>query len=316
MDMSMKDIMPNTLKRISERMNGLGSKSGNYCNKHSQRVIKTKVTVTEIIDYDEELGVHPVPMIIGTDGKDFCPVCRKKSLEDKLYKERAMPEIRKNQVKNTSYYFKNKSLVTDNTIEQATFENFKEMDDVTVALKNGARKILDEIANGSDKNYLFAGEVGQGKSHLAYAIANQYNIDSYRKGEPKRVVFISIPRMVSKIRHSYSLRDQQLNAYKFKKDYFTELADKCDLVVLDDLGAELGQIQTINPAANDITDILGGIFEARMGKPTIVTTNLLPTQIKELYDVRVESRLMDGVEGSTLAFAGTTDKRKNRIKED
>ncbi|QZN89760.1 hypothetical protein K5X77_10085 (plasmid) [Vagococcus lutrae] len=313
MSTNLKDVMPATLKRVSERMNGLGLETGNTCNKHSRKIIQGRCTRFETVDYDEELGVYPIKMIMGPNGKEFCPVCRKQANDEKLYKEKVLPQKRRYEVKDTSFYFKNKSMLNDLSIQNATISNFKTVDDETERLKNKALEISQEIMNGSDHNYLFVGKVGRGKSHLAYAIAEKINVDSYKQGKAKRIVFISIPQMIAKIRHSYSLRDYELNTYKYKKEYFVDLARTCDLMIFDDLGAELGQVQAINPAANDITAILGEVFEARMRKPNIITTNLTAKQIKELYDVRVESRIMDGTDENIIVFANTTDKRKERV---
>lgn len=313
MENNVGTAMTHVLNEYAKRNNGIGLKTGNYCNKHSKKVTKTRVTVTEIVDFNEDLGVYPVEMVMGPNKKEFCPVCRKKELEEKVYREKALPEKQRYDVKNTSHFLKSKSIIIDQSIKDATFDNFKVVDEVTNQLKLNGQSIVREVLNGSDKNYLFAGNVGTGKSHLAHAIAYQLNVESFKLGKPIKTVYISIPQMVTLIRHSYSLSSKALEDYKYKKNYFIELSRKCDFVVFDDLGAELGQVQRQDAAANDIIILLGEIFETRVKKPTIITTNLEPQQVRKMYDDRVESRVNDGFNKDAVIFAGTADKRKNRI---
>jgi DNA replication protein DnaC len=84
--------------------------------------------------------------------------------------------------------------------------------------------------------------------------------------------------------------------YKFKngdthisKDNYENLFD-CDLLIIDDLGTELTNSFTNSELFNIINTRL------LSGKKTIISTNLSPTQLEELYTERTSSRIFDRFE--------------------
>lgn len=86
-----------------------------------------------------------------------------------------------------------------------------------------------------------------------------------------------------------------------------ELIRTSDVVVFDDLGAELGRINESTRANDTVTVRLMKAFDARQGKPTIVSTNLTEKQMKQVYTEPVASRINSNTIG--LVFNDTTDKR-------
>lgn len=108
------------------------------------------------------------------------------------------------------------------------------------------------------------------------------------------------------------MSDEEYRRYRYKDAYFKDLADKASVLVLDDLGSELGQINSRAEASNSVSKILNSILEARQGKVTIITTNLSESKIKSAYGDRIESRLKDGLKDNAVIFTGTTDKRADR----
>lgn len=306
--------LQNTMKRIAEVRGGLGQPTGNYCDKHSKIEYQGKKTTrTEIIDYNEELGVHKVEKVRSIDGGEMCPICKKKELEDKFQREFAIPEKQKYDVRDTSTWLKSKSIILDDNIKNATFENFEVMDAKTKELKERSVEIKNEILNGSTNTYMFVGLYGRGKSHLSYAILKSLNIESYKNGKPLRCVYIQVNRMMKLIDAIYSMSQKEKETYKYKPNYFVELAEKADVLVFDDFGAELGKVKNDNESTDAKITLLSDMFEARQGKPTIVTTNLLPKEIESAYSGRVNSRVLENFDGKALIFdESTPDKRKTK----
>ena len=60
---------------------------------------------------------------------------------------------------------------------------------------------------------------------------------------------------------------------------------------IDDLGAEPAEIQSFGNIINPLTEILE--YRYRRGHFTAVTTNLPPSQITEIYGVRIGDRFKD-----------------------
>ena len=78
----------------------------------------------------------------------------------------------------------------------------------------------------------------------------------------------------------------------------------CDLLLLDDLGAE--------PMIENVTiNYLYYLINERLcaGKAMIVSTNFMPDELREAYTERVSSRLMNQRNTQVLHFVGTDVRR-------
>lgn len=297
-------------------LNKLTEKTGEQCFKHSlsvkENMGRTSYDLKEVVPFDEELGSYPIDILRNTKtGSVYCPECRKERTIERE-SEMILKAEQGHRLETTSKMLKNKSLLVDSTIKEATFETFRVTDEATKALKEKAVNIVSSILSGDTNNYLLVGEVGRGKSHLAMAILDRVNKDSYKQGKARSCVFISIHAMISKIHNGYGLSDLEYQTYRYTDNYFKELANRVDVLVLDDLGSELGQINSKTEASDSVTKILNAILEARQGKVTIITTNLSENRIKLAYGDRIESRLKDGLENNAILFTGTNDKRVNK----
>ena len=140
--------------------------------------------------------------------------------------------------------------------------------------------------NGKGYGMLLIGNTGLGKTHLSLAIAKEV-ID---KGFS--VVYGSVPDLIR------NLDKEQFN----KKEGDTmELVTDCDLLILDDLGAE--------NSTNRSVPQLYEIINARQSRllPMIVNSNLNMKEIKSRYNDRLWSRLFSM---RVLLFCG----EDNRLK--
>ncbi|MBR5485426.1 MAG: ATP-binding protein [Oscillospiraceae bacterium] len=134
----------------------------------------------------------------------------------------------------------------------------------------------------SSESLLFMGSTGLGKTHLSLAIAEQVINRGYG------VLYTSAQTMVSRLEKEKFQRSFDDDA---EEPYRERIVD-CDLLIIDDLGAEF-LTQFAVSAINDIID-----RRLVFGKPTIVTTNLERSGIQERYGERLLSR----VYGSYKAF--------------
>ena len=126
------------------------------------------------------------------------------------------------------------------------------------------------------------GKTGLGKTHLSLSIAKTV-ID---KGVG--VVYVPAQRLVSNLERehfSFSGSDSVMKKYS-----------ECDLLIIDDLGAEFSSQFTIATIGNLINERL---FENR---PTIISTNLTSKELSERYSERTASRILG--EYRKLFFVG------------
>ncbi len=122
-------------------------------------------------------------------------------------------------------------------------------------------------------NLLMSGRTGLGKTHLSLSIAKAV-ID---KGFG--VVYGSAPDLLSQIeRQRFSRAEIDLQPL--------ELILACDLLILDDLGAEFSTSFT--------NATIYQLMNTRLNKrlPTIISTNLTPQEMLNLYGERVFSRII------------------------
>lgn len=128
----------------------------------------------------------------------------------------------------------------------------------------------------NDENMLFYGDTGLGKSFMCNCIAKEL-LD---KGH--LVIYQTAFKMF-----------EIIEDYKFKnthdhitKDNYNNLFD-CDLLIIDDLGTELTNSFTNSELFN--------ILNTRLlsGKKTIISTNLSPMQLGDIYAQRIFSRVFD-----------------------
>lgn len=141
------------------------------------------------------------------------------------------------------------------------------------------REFADDFS-GNGKGILMVGETGLGKTHLSLAVANVL----IEKGFC--VVYGSVPEFIRKI------QNEQFN--RAEGDTLS-LATSCDLLILDDLGAE--------NSTDWCVSMLYEIINTRQNRrlPIIINTNLDLDEMRGKYQDRLSSRMF-GMK--ILFFAG------------
>lgn len=117
---------------------------------------------------------------------------------------------------------------------------------------------------------LMNGGTGLGKTHLSLAIANGVIEKGYT------VIYGSVPEL---------LRSAERENFRKEDDTIMQSLSMCDLLILDDLGAEMDKAL--------YTSLLYEIINGRMsrGLPLIVNSNLSAGELQTRYSDRIWSRL-------------------------
>ncbi len=240
--------------------------------------------------------VKPVQMMI-IDGLEVCPRCEKEKqdellrLEQQRFYDNAERLIRHNTLMR-------ESLVSDKTILNARFDNYKVTQDEQQTNKQKVMLRTEQYRNGHTFNIFIQGTPGAGKSHLAYSLLKSIHDSS----ETVSCLYIDIDEMIRKIKDSFNNKDS-----KFTESYFVKLLSEVDFLVLDDLGAEVGSIDTTKQATDFIQRVLRAVLNARQDKSTITTSNLSSVQLKSIYDAKIISRLFKNPH--YVVFEKTKDQR-------
>ena len=135
---------------------------------------------------------------------------------------------------------------------------------------NFCLKFAEEF-NGHGKGVFMIGKTGLGKTHLSLAIAARVIERDFC------AVYISAPELVRNVESEQFGRTMG--------DTLSVIAD-CDLLILDDLGAESRSERT----ASLIYEVINGRISRSL--PIIVSTNYTINELSERYNDRILSRLL------------------------
>lgn len=190
---------------------------------------------------------------------------------------------------------KAKSLLLDETIKTATFDNFNIETDEERQAFEFAKNLAEFYKNGGQGNSFMSGPAGSGKSHLSMAI-----LKSYLESGEKTALFVSYSHVVRLIKDSFNNRDSI-----YTQNNIMSLLTNVDLLVMDDIGSE----NNSDFSEELLTDVLDGRIS------TIITTNLSSEELrgnaskKGRYNQRTASRMFRGIGGKAFNFKGIKDKR-------
>lgn len=145
------------------------------------------------------------------------------------------------------------------------------------------KEYADDFDENSE-NLLLIGETGLGKTHLSLAIAGE----AIKKGY--NVIYNSAQNIFNELEKEHFGKAANVRQYE-------AMVLECDLLLIDDLGAEFST-QFTNAALYNIINT-----RINLSLPTIINTNLNFEELADKYTRRVSSRLIG--EYTQLKFFGS-----------
>lgn len=142
---------------------------------------------------------------------------------------------------------------------------------------NVSKKFIRNFEEEEERNLLFFGKTGLGKTFMVNCIAKELLDLGYT------VIYQTAPNLLRVIEeYKFSKTDDIMEA---KKKY--EFLLEADLLIIDDLGSEIANSYTLSEIFN--------ILNTRnlTGKKMIISTNLNIADIPEIYTDRIYSRILD-----------------------
>ena len=208
------------------------------------------------------------------DWLDVHYTCKK--CEDKGFVSGIMCGCFKELLKSIEY----EKLCSKLPVGNCRFDNFK-LDYYPDGAGTSPKKRMESVLNyckayaadfsRRSPSLLLYGKTGLGKTHLSLAIAGKAVEEGYG------VIYSSAQSLFNKLEKD-----------KFgKADANTEEAIlDCDLLIIDDLGAEFTTQFTVSALYNIVNS------RELESKPTIISTNLMPEQLTKAYGERIASRIL------------------------
>jgi len=182
-------------------------------------------------------------------------------------------------------------LDTNIGFDKANFDIFDNKEFVK-SLYNKAQTFIDKLETTKFNNFTILGGVGVGKTYLLQCMSR------YALEKNKYVIYLS----------AFRLNEIFLNYYTSpmseKNKILKPLLD-CELLCIDDLGCE----QLLN---NVTVPMLTMLINERnsAGRKTAITSNLSINEIRERYDYRLCSRLVDTKDSIIFMFEGIDLRQK------
>lgn len=205
------------------------------------------------------------------------------------------PDMERTSRKNeTVGYYLKYSVWSNEGIMAKDLHNFQADSQGQKALLSFAAGVVNQVVQGKTVHALIIGGPGVGKTHVANGILVACQTRSQYK---LKTMFVDLQLLLSQRKTAmHSHPDVQA-----KVDETMRQIGLADVMVLDDLGAERG--------TDYDADLVKEIFRLREDKTTIMTTNMLGSQLKAMYDDRTLSRMAAHGQGNSFAVKGIADHR-------
>lgn len=230
-------------------------------------------------DYSDIHYACPICRDTGFDGQKMCSCLRTALVEEGMKRSGVGSLIRTQSFDSFSLkYYQG---------DPAVLENMK-------YVLETARAYAENFSAGTSDSLLLLGGTGLGKTHLSSAIA-------------KRLIERGFDVRYDSAQNIFSaFEDEKFRSGYDKSSGRTDGYLECDLLIMDDLGAEM--------KSQFSAACLYNIINTRInrGKATIVSTNLTQNEIRSRYSDRIASRFFG--EFITLVFRGE-DIRAQKLKE-
>ena len=195
--------------------------------------------------------------------------CLKQKLYDEQYNKANISNLDTQNFNNFSDL-----LYSDKVDENKYRTNISPRENINL-IKDICQRFIDNFDDKNQKNLLFTGNTGLGKTFLSSCIANEI----IKKG--KNVLYQTAPVMLD------SIID-----YRFGKSNSTNILDSIlnvDLLIIDDLGTECMNNMKFTEMFNIINTRL--LNQNKITK-TIISTNLSLKELYANYDERIVSRIV------------------------
>lgn len=164
-----------------------------------------------------------------------------------------------------------------NRFDKSTFSAFLDRNGSETACQL-VKQYVQAFSDWQGESLWLWGEPGNGKTHLAAAITKALTEQGHI------VVFQSVPELLQRIRSTFNSENKENEAQIMRALL------ECDLLILDDIGAE----KATEWVEEKIFNIIDGRYRKEM--PTLYTSNLKPKEMlqqvgKRSYDRMVETSL-------------------------
>ena len=236
-----------------------------------EKLLKTKKIDSAIFEPQYECNnCKDTGYVQDANGRSIMCNCLKQRLLDMSYNQSNLSDIKKENFENFNLeLFSDEIDVKKYKIKCSPRKNISN-------IKKACEKFIDNFDKLEEKNLLFVGNTGLGKTYMTNAIANEM----LKRG--KTVLYQTAPVLFE------TIISNKFNKNQGSDEFYKNILN-VDLLIIDDLGTENPNSLTISELFTIInTRILNLNNKATK---TIISTNLSIEQIFKFYEERIGSRI-------------------------
>lgn len=266
-----------------------------------QNLADLKLNIIQLTTCSDTCEIHTHVELVILNDETICPVCYLEADTQKLIEiERQKLETSESLIKFNMLH--RKSIIQDNKLLDVNFKSFEVKSDEQQRDKEHMVDVYKRLNNNELINVWLKGKPGVGKSHLSISLLKALNASKDRT-----CLFVDVDEALRRIKGSFNNKES-----KYTEEYVINLLSEVDFLVLDDIGAETGNIDTEKEASDWTNRVLRAIINSRQDKVTIFTTNLSSSLIRKMYDEKLVSRMFrDAV---IIKFENEIDNRTSNIE--
>lgn len=159
----------------------------------------------------------------------------------------------------------------------ASFENF-------ITTTSEEERLIESLKNIKDKNIIISGGVGLGKTHLCYALVNQFSEECDFGFKSDKVKITTIKGIIDAIRGCWD-KDTLEHCFALVSEFKT-----APVLIIDEIGVQYGT----ESEKIELFDIINYRYEEML--PTVCCSNLPKEQILKVLGRRIYDRLFGGAD--------------------
>lgn len=274
--------------------------------KPSNDVLKRLKAVLDGTAKGEPCEKHPhkrkIEMDVNGEKVFKCPICASDDMARQLARE-MQAENAQNAARRILNVYATQSIVRDENVLTSRFKQFEHTTEFEEDVYNKTVKAGSMIVNdGRAMKLWFMGHTGRGKTHLAAALLNRINSTGKHT-----CLFIDVDKLFKKIQHSFNDVEAE------RMEVTVQRIIDADFVLFDDIGAEVGDIDTKNVASDFKSNVLRDILNGRKDKTSLFTTNLTIADFERIYDGKVVSRAFE--DAAFIMFDNAIKDKRRKIIE-
>lgn len=262
---SMKELVKNNNKEILEQLN---LDINNLKNK-KQQILSSIDNIKNIYPKYECSKCNDTGYIFNGNSSDMC-TCLKQKIYDIEYNKSNM-----NNLKTQNFEHFNLNFYSKEINKEKYQSDISPRENIELILK-ACHNFINNFDDINEKNLLFCGKTGLGKTFLSSCIANELI------KKEKTVLYQTASVMLDTI-INYRFGKEQVS-----KDIYDYLLN-VDLLIIDDLGTEgINNLKLV-----ELFNIINNrLLNSNKSTKTIISTNLSLQELLRTYDERIISRIV------------------------